>query len=147
MLPEDSGVTTEAIDERRSLLQLGLDSMLLEQFKSTLEADHSVELDIEMLFQNVTTLEVIVELILSPGVTLKKLRAEVEKNRTEEPAEAQSGDEAPAASPTSEKISPEPRNSATAEGPPKPKYVDADEAEDRHQQSSSPCSNSGCTVS
>lgn len=51
LLPEDSGVTAEAIDERRSLLQLGLDSMLLEQFKSTLEAEHNVEVDIEMLFQ------------------------------------------------------------------------------------------------
>ena len=55
LLPEDSGVTAEAIDERRSLLQLGLDSMLLEQFKSTLEAEHNVEVDIEMLFQARTT--------------------------------------------------------------------------------------------
>lgn len=81
LLPEDSGVTPEAIDERRPLLQLGLDSMLLEQFKSTLASDYSIEVDIEMLFQNITNLEVVVELILKPESTLRMLREEVEKHR------------------------------------------------------------------
>jgi hypothetical protein len=40
LLPEDSGVTHDSIDERRSLLQLGLDSMLLEQFKTTLHEQY-----------------------------------------------------------------------------------------------------------
>mmetsp|Transcript_40021 Transcript_40021/g.58865 ORF Transcript_40021/g.58865 Transcript_40021/m.58865 type:complete len:814 (+) Transcript_40021:93-2534(+) len=133
LLPEDSGVTPESIDERRSLLQLGLDSMLLEQFKSTLEAEHNVEVDIEMLFQNVATLETVVELILAPEETLAMLREEVEKNRVEEPEEDSS-----TSGGGGEKIAPE--------GSAQPQYVDVDDSEDVKKQESSPCSNSGCVI-
>lgn len=52
LLPEDAGVTAEGVDAQRSLLQLGMDSMLLEQFRSVLETDFKLdtaELDPEML--------------------------------------------------------------------------------------------------
>ena len=110
-----------------------------------------------MLFQNVATLETVVELILQPEETLAMLRAEVEKNRVDEPEEegeegagggggeadgaaaaAPSSSAARPTSPGGDKISPEPAET--------PQFVDADETEDRKKQSSTSCSNTGCVI-
>ena len=42
LLPEDTTVTAEDLDETKPLLHLGLDSMLLEQFRSILLEEHGV---------------------------------------------------------------------------------------------------------
>lgn len=49
LLPEDSGIQVEDVDARRSLLQLGLDSMLVEQFRNSLETEEAFLLDTEGL--------------------------------------------------------------------------------------------------
>jgi hypothetical protein len=153
LLPDDSGVTPDAIDERRSLLQLGLDSMLLEQFKSSLQEEYQVQVDIEMLFQNITTLELVVELLLEPEPTLALLREEVEKHRVAEPDPAAAaapqgaeGSEA-AAGTTGADDGVAVDAAAAASKPGGPLFVDADETEDQRRQLSTPCSNGGCCLS
>ena len=49
LLPEDAGVLVDDVDVQRSLLQLGLDSMLVEQFRHLLETDEHFLLDTDGL--------------------------------------------------------------------------------------------------
>ncbi len=125
-----------------------------------------MQVDIEMLFQNVATLELVVELILQPEATLAMLRAEVEKHRVNEPSSEGGGADADTdgasgtdagggaggsdvAAAGDDKVAPEPEPGSAKKKTKKaaPAFVDADDSVDQKKQTSSPCSNSGCVVS
>lgn len=114
LLPEDSGVSPDSLDERRPLLQLGLDSMVLEQLRSTLESDHGVEgMSTEMLFLNSVSLEALVELVLDTETTLEWMTNEVEKYHQEHAGENESVHDATESlkvqNKNADKVAPEPQ--------------------------------------
>ncbi len=118
-----------------------------------------MEADIEMLFQNITTLELVAELVLDPEPTLALLRAEMQKHRPageeEERGEEEtrSTDSAVAAGENGGHDSgcgaagkqEQPALAAGGGGP--VVFVDADDAEDQKLSLNSACSISACVVS